>query len=219
MASLDYTCIYFNMDKKDIQIIDCTNVFKSYNIPKYINKLLRILPNEDLSGLGCIILYDDSDNILPDRIPGTIRATYRPSDDEIDKARIFIYLNWSLGFYPFLPNPSRYKVWNYIRNKFFIALFGKAHLAQVLYHEIAHHHFIANRKRQYIENQESEKDAEEYMYNLYNKAFPRVQYLYAFFHYIFFNVLYAKDASNISNLWTQYLKKKEQRNRGTTVNK
>jgi hypothetical protein len=190
---------------RDICIVDLTITTRPYKAWKYIKGFLAIVPPEDLGGLRFVVLHDDSDTV-PNSVPGTIRGSYGNRESNVAGAQIHIYLNWSLGIYPFLPQPTRWAAWNIIRNRFFIALFGKSSLAEILFHEIAHHHFANSGKVFYDEKQEEEA-ANEYKRVLHNNAFPRAGYLHYVF-YLLFRKAYHKDFENIVDLWDSWLQKR-----------
>jgi hypothetical protein len=197
----DYTAV--KIQGKFIYIIDFSIIARPYNVKKYIKKFLRLIPKGDLEELGAIVLYDDSERVF-DRPLGTVAGNYSKPDGS-EEAKIYIYLNWALGVYPFFPRPTGRHVWNILRNRFFISLFGKAYLAEIFFHEIGHHHCMTLLKKEYVNDDDAESDAKEYGNSLYEKSFPRAMHLYQLFHYLVFQVVYKKDVSSIPNLRDQYL--------------
>lgn len=194
----------------ELRIVDLTNATRPYKAWKYVRRFLKMADDQDLKGLGSVVLYDDSD-IIADSIPGTYRASYSAPKSDADRGSIHIYLNWSLGILPFLPRPTGIGWWNVLRNRLYIALFGKAELAKVLFHEVGHHYFETLLKRQYRDEEEAEKDAGDYMRRHYRKAFPRAMYWHHLMHILVMEIIYGGDSDNMRELWMSYLSERDYR--------
>jgi len=166
----------------EIELNNYSNNYKNYNIEKYIVNIIGKLPEEDLTGLDKINIYDDS-------YPKTRTGLYYPPSIISKGAQIDIYLEQSLGYMNLIR--SKIGLLNQISNKIFLIFFGRLFLAENLLHEIGHHKHIAILNKQYETSEAQEEDADSYSMAYYRELHPLISkyYIYRilnrFYHLLF----------------------------------
>jgi tetratricopeptide (TPR) repeat protein len=152
-----------------IELNNCTDHYKNYNIEKYLVNIIRKIQREDLVGLDKINIYDDC-------FPKEQTGLYYPPEIISKGAQIDIYLDPSLGYMASIRDKKG--LGGKLGEKLFIILFAKFFLAGTLLHEVGHHKYIAILKKQYETSAEQEQDANNYFNINYPKLYPSIPQYY-----------------------------------------
>ncbi len=146
-----------------IELNNCSDHYKNYNIEKYLDNIIRKISREDLMGLDKINIYDDC-------FPKEQTGLYYPPNIVSKGAQIDIYLNPTLGYMASIRDKKR--PLGKLGEKLFMNLFAKFFLAGTLLHEVGHHKHIAILNKQYKTSGEQEEDANSYFIANYQKLYP-----------------------------------------------
>lgn len=172
-----------------MKIIDHTKEYIGKKYIKFINALIGYVPDSDLNHVESINIYDK----CPTHYPVMAQGAYWPPNEN-EKGAVDIYLDQCFGH--MLTYNKNHSVISKIADSIFISLFGKKHLADTLFHEIGH--LVYDHKDRKAEKKLSEKFAEEYALNLYQKVYPSQKKWYSLTNEIY-KILYSNRIEHDDN--------------------